>query len=230
MGISKGYVPEPHSHPPARSLPGPQANILVDDENCACLADFGLLTIATDQSVVMSSRIGGGTYQWMSPELLNPEDFDLETIRPTKNSDCYALGMVIYEVLSGQIPFASSWTPAAISKVLNGERPRRPQGKEGELFTDGIWGLLDDCWKHNPKNRPHVKAVLQHLEGTPPLPQPSSSVSEVSDTDTDEDFYVSRDCSMFSLFRRSSQAHLQLLWRDSLADVWPLEILLSEQL
>jgi hypothetical protein len=37
----------------------------------------------------------------MSPELLDPEMFglpELEGERPTKQSDCYALGMVIYEV------------------------------------------------------------------------------------------------------------------------------------
>ena len=209
MGLSKGYVPEPHSHPPTYNLSGLQANILVNDENRACLADFGLLTIAADQSAVTSSRVGGGTYQWMSPELLDPGDFDLKTVRPTKSSDCYALGMVIYEVLSGQTPFASSGTPVVILKVLSRQRPERPKGKRGELFTDDIWGLLNDCWKHNPTDRPGVKAVLQYLEGTPPLPQPPSSVGGVPDTDTDEDWYfTARDWSTFSLSRRSSQAHL----------------------
>ena len=43
----------------------------------------------------------GGTYRWMSPELLNPELFEIpqsEDGRPTTKSDCYAFGMVIYEV------------------------------------------------------------------------------------------------------------------------------------
>ena len=43
----------------------------------------------------------GGTYRWMSPELLDPERFGMSATgdnRPTKQSDCYALGMVIYEV------------------------------------------------------------------------------------------------------------------------------------
>ena len=43
----------------------------------------------------------GGTYRWMSPELLDPDRFGMpqsEENRPTKLSDCYALGMVIYEV------------------------------------------------------------------------------------------------------------------------------------
>ena len=40
----------------------------------------------------------GGTIRWMSPELLDPGRFEITDCRPTKQSDCYALGMVIYEV------------------------------------------------------------------------------------------------------------------------------------
>ena len=40
----------------------------------------------------------GGTVRWMSPELLDPERFGKSDDRPTKGSDCYALGMVVYEV------------------------------------------------------------------------------------------------------------------------------------
>ena len=43
----------------------------------------------------------GGTTRWMSPELLYPEKFGGSDGRPTKQSDCYALGMVVYEVLTG---------------------------------------------------------------------------------------------------------------------------------
>jgi serine/threonine protein kinase len=47
------------------------------------------------------SFTSGGTRRWMSPELLDPEMFGIlpsEGDRPTRQSDCYALGMVIYEV------------------------------------------------------------------------------------------------------------------------------------
>lgn len=44
------------------------------------------------------SFTSGGSTRWMSPELLNPEDFGDGDSRPTKQSDRYALGMVIYEV------------------------------------------------------------------------------------------------------------------------------------
>ena len=40
----------------------------------------------------------GGTPRWMSPELLYPGKFGVKDFRPTTQSDCYALGMVVYEV------------------------------------------------------------------------------------------------------------------------------------
>jgi serine/threonine protein kinase len=111
----------------------PKANILINEDRRACLADFGLSTITgvptragagasqvslISDDTVMSFAAGasrtslisndslmsftaGGTYRWMSPELLDPEMFGIprsEGDRPTRQSDCYALGMVIYEV------------------------------------------------------------------------------------------------------------------------------------
>ena len=67
----------------------------------ACLADFGLMSITLDvetTDTITTSARSGGTYRWMSPELLDPRVFDLLRVQPTKESDCYAFGMVIYEV------------------------------------------------------------------------------------------------------------------------------------
>ena len=53
-----------------------------------------------DLSTMVLSDTGdssGGTYCWMAPELLDTSRPDSNG-RPTRESDCYALGMVIYEV------------------------------------------------------------------------------------------------------------------------------------
>jgi len=46
----------------------------------------------------MSFTDGCGTTRLMSLGLLDPERFGISDGRPTKRSDCYALGMVVYEV------------------------------------------------------------------------------------------------------------------------------------
>lgn len=102
--------------------------------------------------------------QFMSPELLVPACFGLGGRYPTKESDCYALGMVIFEVLSGQVPFSQNDHWVVRFHVMHGRRPSRPQGNMGELFTDGIWEILELCWKHQPGDRISAKDVLLHLE------------------------------------------------------------------
>jgi len=164
--------------------------------------------MAPGQSTFLSSCIEGGTIQWMSPELLDPESFGLRKIRPTKESDCYALGMVIYEVLSGHRPFAPRAPPFIIRKVLEGERPERPQGEEGMLFTDAIWQILELCWEHQPGDRTSVKAVLSCLEGNPVFARQSSDVDGDSQMDVAEQSDdTASDLGMFSPFWVRPQIH-----------------------
>jgi len=63
----------------------------------------------------------------MSPELIVPQRFGLESGHPTRSSDCDALGMVVYETISRQMPFHKfKHTDLTIFvKVLEGERPPR---------------------------------------------------------------------------------------------------------
>ena len=143
-----------------------KANILIDRNNRARLADFGFLTIVLDptNSTTSGSFVVGGTTRWMSPELLDQDLTGPEGTRMTKRSDCYALGMVIYEVLSGQAPFMPSHSGMVILKVVRGERPGRPNGPGGTRFTDDLWWTLNLCWEAQPQSRPSVGAVLECLE------------------------------------------------------------------
>ncbi|KAF9644752.1 kinase-like protein [Thelephora ganbajun] len=114
-------------------------NVMIDKDGHACLAEPGLVMLIPDQSAFVSSCIESGTLPWMGPELLDPESFGLKKRRPTRESDCYALGMVIYEILSGQVPFATYGPFGTLTRILRGERPKRPWGEGETLFTDGIW-------------------------------------------------------------------------------------------
>ena len=100
----------------------------------------------------------------MSPELLNPELFGFKESRPTRESDCYALGMVVLEVLSGRRPFMSDQDHIVMRKVMDGGRPGKPEGPEGAWFTDELWGMLEQCWAARPENRPSVEETLECLE------------------------------------------------------------------
>ena len=124
----------------------------------------------------------------MSPELLSPDRFNLDNSRPTRESDCYALGMVIYEVLSGRVPFSQLGDVNVMLKVIEGERPERPGGVEGAWFSDNLWRILGLCWSMQPKGRPSVDVVLHSLKqvsGTwnPPPQQAGEDVEHEDDWD-----------------------------------------------
>lgn len=77
-----------------------QANILVDDQSMPRIADFGLMSIMKDTDALDTHTSAGGigTPRWSAPELLDPPVFGFKSCQPSKESDCYSLGMTIYEV------------------------------------------------------------------------------------------------------------------------------------
>ena len=183
----------------------------MDRDGQACIADFGLLRMICDETGIESSlsHAQGGTIRWMSPELLDPERFGFKDSRPRMESDCYALGMVIYEVLSGQKPFAQCREPTVIRKVIDGERPERPQETAGAWFVDDVWEVVKRCWEPRPENRPDVKTVLQCLEWVPERLQPSPYMdddggTDATDTDDWSHYFTASDISgAFSRFART---------------------------
>jgi len=154
------------------------ANILINQSHRACLADFGLSTIvntehhaaASASSVSVASKTSlmsftvGGTPRWMSPELLDPERFGHGDSRPTKQSDCYGLGMVVYEVLCGKPPYWDITNRAALLNTITmGGRPKKPEAAESLGLTDDLWRIVRQCWLVDPNSRPDVRTILSHL-------------------------------------------------------------------
>jgi len=180
-----GTCPNPAVTLPYPSLSDPKSNILINNEGRACLADFGLLTITSDEPTMTSTVLESSVVQWMGPELLIPERFNLKDCRPTKQSDCYALGMTIYEVLSGQAPFSQHSIFAVPHRVMEGDRPTRPEGEQKTQFTDRVWEMLELCWKPQPGDRPNAEAILLDLGGNPYSLRPLSNVGGDVETDSD---------------------------------------------
>ena len=75
------------------------------------------------------------------------------------SSDCYSLGMVLYEIISGNVPFHKDIDFAVFVKVLRGARPHREEG-----FPNNLWNMMEQCWMPPPSDRPSVGDVLQCLE------------------------------------------------------------------
>jgi serine/threonine protein kinase len=117
----------------------------------------------------------------MSPELIAPQRFGLKSSRPTESSDCYALGMVIYETISGNLPFHEDTDLTVFVKVLEGKRP-----SGGAKFVRGLWRMLERCWESQPNNRPTIEDVLRCLVFSNFSEPPSLEVDEGMQEDGDD--------------------------------------------
>ena len=82
------------------------ANVLLDEDGRAYLADFGIARILEGTSVVTSTGVVQGTPSYMAPEQAMGEKVD-------RLADVYALGVVAFECLTGRVPYTGT-TPVAV--------------------------------------------------------------------------------------------------------------------
>lgn len=86
------------------------ANIIVDANDHATLTDFGIAK-AVEGTKMTQTGIMMGT-----PEYMSPEQASGKTVGPA--SDIYALGIVLYQMLTGRVPFQADSTPALLYKQV----------------------------------------------------------------------------------------------------------------
>ncbi|KAF7374422.1 hypothetical protein MSAN_00326300 [Mycena sanguinolenta] len=141
------------------------ANILINDDWSACLADFGLSIFSDATSLLTTSR--GGSHYWMAPELLAPEQFGMRFAR-TPASDVYSFGCVCFELYTGKPPF-SRLLAGAMMEVMKGERPPRPSSSPA--MSDSLWAYVSTYWAQDPKTRPVMQIVAQNMIWPQPPPE-----------------------------------------------------------
>ncbi|WP_417848319.1 protein kinase domain-containing protein [Thalassoglobus sp.] len=141
------------------------ANILLDHGDEARLGDFGQSRLTSDQSPAL------GTFYYMAPEQATMDAI------PDVRWDVYALGAVLYHMLTGATPYQSDETELLISKAtglsdrLNIYReivessPVPNDHRNVEGVDRALASLIDGCLKRNPSERiPNPQVILDRLE------------------------------------------------------------------
>ncbi|KAF8210526.1 kinase-like domain-containing protein, partial [Mycena galopus ATCC 62051] len=137
-------------------------NILISDGGHACLADFGLSIIVSDDlsSATLTSSNRGGSDYWLAPELFDPTAFGCTRYKKTRATDVYAFACVCLELHTGDPPFRKLPPTAAMHAVTRGERAERPA-----TMSDKLWLLVSSSWASNFADRPTAAGIVQALGG-----------------------------------------------------------------
>ncbi len=149
------------------------ANIIIDQNDKAILVDFGLAVF--DQKQMSQHKIQG-TPQYISPEQANPPT----PVLP--QSDLYAVGVILYEMFTGQWPFYD--TDSYKLALLHLEAPPpRPRDKNPYL-SPAIEAVILKALEKEPQDRYQsggelVAALDRAIRKNDPPPEPLSTETEI---------------------------------------------------
>ena len=132
------------------------SNILLDDSLYPKLADFGLCTKHHNINTITFQSTCGikGKPTYLAPEILISKEY-------SKSSDVYSFGMVVYEIVTYEIPF-NNMTDAVqiIDEVVT--KGNRPEFKE--TVPDCYKNLIERCWSAEPNERPTFSEIIDELK------------------------------------------------------------------
>ncbi|HLJ75702.1 MAG TPA: serine/threonine-protein kinase, partial [Thermoanaerobaculia bacterium] len=128
------------------------SNIMITPAGRVVLLDFGLaVTIAADDSLDRKSIVG-------TPGYMSPEQIIATT--PTPASDWYSFGVLLFQALSGRMPFVAPTAVEIVQMQVHGE-PARASDVDGVPRELAL--LADSCLQREPASRPRDEEVLGRL-------------------------------------------------------------------
>jgi TolB-like protein/Tfp pilus assembly protein PilF/predicted Ser/Thr protein kinase len=133
-------------------------NVLLDQKGEPHLTDFGLARLIETESTVTGTKDVLGTPSYMAPEQAVGE-----TTKLSKATDVYGLGAVLYQLLTGQPPFAGGTTYETVKLLLETE-PRQPRLLNPKVDRD-LSAICLKCLEKDPNRRyPAAAGLAEDLE------------------------------------------------------------------
>ncbi len=118
-------------------------NIMVDEDGNARIMDFGIARSLAAKGLT-GAGVMIGTPEYMSPEQVEGKEVDLR-------SDIYSLGIVLYEMLTGRVPFVGE-TPFSVGVKHKSEVPKDPRDLNAQIPED-LGRLVLKCLEKDRERR-----------------------------------------------------------------------------
>ena len=148
------------------------ANIMVTPEGRVKLLDFGLAKLLQGKDDTRSALTAPGTWMgtlhYCAPEVLRGHEAD-------RRSDLYSLGIVLYQMACGRLPFEGLDGHALVSAILSGQP--RPAKSTNPLIDTALERFIMSTIAVNPAQRPQSapdlsKTLCEVVRGLAPVKQP----------------------------------------------------------
>jgi hypothetical protein len=130
------------------------SNFLIDDNMRCKITDFGLSQFRHAGERLVDHAGANGTPLYMAREVLDGAPF-------TEKSDIYSFGLVLWELVTGELPYANLDTlsnDAFADIICGGHRPVLPADIPPTLCS-----LIKECWADDPLARPTAMRVAEQL-------------------------------------------------------------------
>jgi len=127
------------------------ANIMVTEKGQAKIMDFGLAKLVEGSKLTQTATIMG-TVSYMSPEQAFGEPTDHRT-------DIWSLGVVLYEMLTGQLPFKGEYQQVVLHSILN--RSPQPITSLRSGIPLQLEAIVNKCLEKDPSERYQTVADLK---------------------------------------------------------------------
>ncbi|KAK3102755.1 hypothetical protein FSP39_013673 [Pinctada imbricata] len=160
-------------------------NIFLTDNYTVKIGDFGLATMKTRWSGSHQFQQPTGSILWMAPEVIRMK----ETNPYTNQSDVYAFGIVIYELLTGSLPYTNISNKDQILYMVGKGMLRPDISKSRSDSPKRFKILMQDCVKYEREQRPlfpQILSVLEAMERSLPKLHRSSSEPTLNLSQTED--------------------------------------------
>ncbi|XP_067635370.1 raf homolog serine/threonine-protein kinase Raf [Eurosta solidaginis] len=164
-------------------------NIFLHEDLSVKIGDFGLATAKTRWSGEKQANQPTGSILWMAPEVIRMQEQNPYSFQ----SDVYAFGIVIYELLAECLPYSHINNKDQILFMVGRGLLRPDMTKVRSDAPQALKRLAEDCIKFDRNDRPLFRPLLNMLENMlRAMPKIHRSASEPNMTQTQlhsEDFY-----------------------------------------